>query len=355
MEITDELIISYINSKKTIREKQTPKEYVQYIINRFPDTNNFKEALYRFRNNLYVRPVCKMCGNPVKFRAGYYSNYCSRSCMAKAAAITLKKNPNFKYPFEIEAIRNKAQENIKEKYGVDNVFKLKETHIKSKETKLLRYGDENYNNTEKFKETCRDRYGCDVPAQNKEIRAKQVKTSFEKYGGYFNKEKVSETIKALYGKEWYTLTDDLKSKTNTEESKQKQYNTKKKNKSFNSSKQELECFNLLKDKFTNVICQYYNKDKYPFQCDFYIPELDLYIEYNGSWTHGSHPFNSSDDEDIKKLEKWIERSASSKFYKNAINTWTVRDVNKRNIAKKNNLNYIEFWNLNDVHEFLMKF
>ena len=43
------------------------------------------------------------------------------------------------------------------------------------------------------------------------------------------------------------------------------------------------------------------------------------------------------------------------FTKNAINTWTVRDVNKRNIAKKNNLNYIEFWNLNDVHEFLMKF
>ena len=112
---------------------------------------------------------------------------------------------------------------------------------------------------------------------------------------------------------------------------------------------------MLKSKFTNVICQYYNKDKYPFCCDFYIPELDLYIEYNGSWTHGSHPFDSTNTEDIKILEKWTERAKSSKFYENAINTWTVRDVNKRNIAKKNELNYIEFWNLNEVHEFLMKF
>ena len=355
MQINDELIISYINSKKIIRENQTPKEYIHYIINRFVDTNNFNEAIYRFRNNLYERPVCKICGNPVKFRKGRYSNYCSASCLAKDAVNTKKKNPNFKFPFEFESIRNKAAEKINEKYGVDNIFRLKETHIKSKETKLLRYGDENYNNPIKFKETCRDKYDCDAPAQNKEIREKQVKTSFEKYGGYFNKQKVSETIKALYGKEWYTLTDDLKSKTNTELSKEKQYKTKKKNKSFNSSKQELECFNLLKGKFTNVIRQYYNKDKYPFCCDFYIPELDLYIEYNGSWTHGSHAFNSTNDEDIKILEKWIKRSKASHFYKNAINTWTVRDVHKRTIAKKNKLNYIEFWNLNEVYEFLMKF
>ena len=33
-------------------------------------------------------------------------------------------------------------------------------------------------------------------------------------------------------------------------------------------------------------------------------------------------------------------------------TWTIRDVNKRNIAKQNNLNYIEFWNINELKEWL---
>ena len=37
------------------------------------------------------------------------------------------------------------------------------------------------------------------------------------------------------------------------------------------------------------------------------------------------------------------KSKNSGYYQNAINTWTIRDVNKRNIAKQNNLNYLEIF------------
>ena len=50
------------------------------------------------------------------------------------------------------------------------------------------------------------------------------------------------------------------------------------------------------------------------------------------------------DNDLVKIWK----SKNTKYYDNAIQCWTIRDVNKRNIAKKNNLNYIEFWNLNEL-------
>ena len=42
------------------------------------------------------------------------------------------------------------------------------------------------------------------------------------------------------------------------------------------------------------------------------------------------------------------------LYNNAIECWTKRDVNKRNIAKQNNLNYIEFWNINELINYINK-
>ena len=78
-------------------------------------------------------------------------------------------------------------------------------------------------------------------------------------------------------------------------------------------------------------------------CDFYLPDYDLYIEINGIWTHGEHPFDPTDIKDIEQLNVWIEKSNHSKFYKNAINVWTKRDVLKRNTAKQNKLNFLEIF------------
>lgn len=43
------------------------------------------------------------------------------------------------------------------------------------------------------------------------------------------------------------------------------------------------------------------------------------------------------------------------YYECAIKTWTIRDVNKRNTAVKNHLNYIVFWNLNEVRQYVINF
>lgn len=84
----------------------------------------------------------------------------------------------------------------------------------------------------------------------------------------------------------------------------------------------------------------YRDERYPFNCDFYIISEDLFIEYNGTWTHGGHPFDPMDLDDIYKLEQWEEKAKTSPYYKNAIYTWTDLDVRKQKIAKENNLNYI---------------
>ena len=83
----------------------------------------------------------------------------------------------------------------------------------------------------------------------------------------------------------------------------------------------------------------YSDERYSFDCDFYISSEDLFIELNKHWTHGGHPFDKNDFEDIQKLSKWQEKAQTSKFYRNAIYVWTDLDVRKKEIAKKNNLNY----------------
>jgi hypothetical protein len=121
--------------------------------------------------------------------------------------------------------------------------------------------------------------------------------------------------------------------------------------SFRISKQEDKMWEILKEKFINVIRQY-REDRYPFACDFYIPEKDLFIELNLFWSHGKKPFENT-KEDINKINKW--KSKNTKFYNNAIETWTVRDVLKRNTAKQNNLNYLEFFYFKDFENWFSIF
>lgn len=120
----------------------------------------------------------------------------------------------------------------------------------------------------------------------------------------------------------------------------KEYLTKKKNNSFNTSKPEEELYKSLLEQYNEkTILRRYKEERYPFYCDFYIVEDDLFIELNAHWTHGGKPYDPTDKECQEKLAIWKEKAKQSKFYENAIKTWTERDVKKQQVAKQNNLNY----------------
>lgn len=50
------------------------------------------------------------------------------------------------------------------------------------------------------------------------------------------------------------------------------------------------------------------------------------------------------------LNKW--RNKNTNYYNNAIKTWTERDVEKRNKAIENKLNFKEFYNFNEAKEYI---
>lgn len=121
----------------------------------------------------------------------------------------------------------------------------------------------------------------------------------------------------------------------------KSWLTKKANHTENTSKPEEEFYKKLLKENTNktIYRNYKDKERYPFYCDFYIKEDDLFIELNLHWTHGRHPFNEFDPKDQKLLNEWKEKAKTSKFYQQAIYVWTDLDPRKQKTARDNNLNY----------------
>lgn len=281
---------------------------------------------------------------------------------------TTLKNYGVENPAQSSEIKNKMKETCLEKYGVESTNSLPNKKDKIKKTIQEKYGVDNimqvFNVQEKQKQTCIEKYGVDNAIKNKEIKDKKEQTCLDKYGKenlfgteYF-KNKSKETCTKKYNVENIMQVfnneqlneDALKIKQkiidNIPTMLDKMYKTKKKNKSFNTSQPELQINNLLQKTF-KVICQY-KSELYPFACDFYLPDLDLYIEYNGTWTHGAMPFENNESCN-RQLQRWQEKAKTSKFYQNAIYTWTDLDVRKRQTAKQNNLNWLEFFSMTEFN------
>lgn len=278
----------------------------------------------------------------------------------------MKKTMLERYGVENIAYSKDKQEKKKqtclEKYGVDNVAKSDFVKEKSKKTNLEKYGKEHHTQSEEVKakkdKTMLERYGCLVPLQNKDIKKKQEETCLERYGTknpFQNKSiqnKQKETVKEKYGVDNVAQNHKIITKVIL---------TKKLKGNFNTSLAETEIQKLLFKIFPKVQVQYNLDERYPYNCDFYVPEMDLFIEYQGFISHGNQPYGLDAVYDEKLLQKWwkkvelFQKDNPTKplydcAYYNYIMTWAVSDPLKRQIAKENNLNWIEFFNMEDFME-----
>ena len=81
-----------------------------------------------------------------------------------------------------EQLQKFRKQHTLEKYGVEHTSQLDSSKIKGKQTRLERYGDENYRNDEKIKQTCLKKYGVDNPWKSKDVHDKIQQTMINKYG-----------------------------------------------------------------------------------------------------------------------------------------------------------------------------
>ena len=293
----------------------------EYLRNRFETFDTYTQAFIRMKYGIEERNVCKVCGKLTSYRGasfyketGYlYAPYCSRKCSAQEAP-------------------EKSMKTCREKYGVDFMSQVPEFRRRVKETCMRKYGVTSNlasaDSINKRRETCKKKYGTDHPCQNSEVKSKIKSTLIEKHGvecGY-NTEKAQEKMRS-------------------KESQEKRFASLMQHHTISTSHPEKELCLYMKEKFPDVCTQHVDRARYPWHCDFYIPSLDLFLELNGHWTHNTHPYDPYNIEDQKKAEEW--KSKHTPYYDNAVKTWTVLDVKKRETAKKNNLYYKEVWTLEE--------
>lgn len=162
---------------------------------------------------------------------------------------------------------------------------------------------------------------------------KRTKTNVQRYGVKnvmslpLTLEKIKAATQKKYGVDYAMQDKDLVSK-NVE--------AKRQNGTFSTSSVEEHIKN-----FSSFAAQYNKDARYPYLCDFYDKGKDLFIEVNASWTHGYHWYNAKKDAFVCK--KWITKSKKSDYYANALEVFTKLDVEKRNTAMVNDLNYVTLW------------
>ena len=364
--ITDEFLKIYFQKYKLIPWSHLPEKIEQYLLTRYKDCNNIRESYYRICNNLNEVPKCEYCKeNKVKWIGRSYTKCCCKECANKLASLNISNNiKNFSDEKKIEIIK-KQKETCLLKYGEICPSKNIQIKIKQANTNYLKYGSksplQNALIQNKTINTNLKLYGVENYAQTSEWKNKVNNTSKIKYRtDYPNqseivKDKIKSTTFLHYGVDNYWKTYENKKKANSIESTQKAFKTKIRNGTINTSQAEKLFKEYLEQNYPNDFEYQYRSELYPFNCDFYIKSLDLYIEINGSWTHGGHPFDENNQEDIIRLNEM--KSKNTQYYNNAIKTWTIRDVKKRNMAKQNNLNYLEIFsnNIYDIHKIFNNF
>ena len=342
------------NSNKTRKINRYPN-IKEYLDKRYDDSFSLMETLNRIRFHIDVHPRCPICGNYVKY-AGvsnnqiYFKETCSLSCANKYAKNKREKTCLEKYGVKNGGGSKQALEKIKqtclEKYGVDHVWKSKKIHEKctktlkdkygvtstfvlnsTKQSILLKYGVDNVmklkSTKEKIKQTCLEKYGVDHVWKNENIR-KKCSDTFKENTGYNSPIQIPGIS-------------------------QKVFEIRKKNHTLNTSKLEDQLYEDIYSLFPSVKREY-KESRYPWHCDFYIPELDMFVELQGYYTHGKHPYNPNLKEDVDLVNEHI-----NKYGENCplVNVWTISDPKKRETAEKNNLNYVELFSKEDIELFLI--
>lgn len=263
-EIANEWLTNrHLKSRPDLFKKRYPEEY-QKIISTTPSELPWGERLYRYIYEINENPTCETCGKPTKFQnfSIGYARFCTPGCASKNPNIkktkqeTCMKHYGVDNPSKSSSIQSKKINTSNLHYGVDNPTQCEEIIAKIHKTKLEKYGDPNYNNSEKIKntnlekygveyftqtpgfheasrtikeerygdpnynnpqktkKTCRERYGVDTPIQCEEIITKMHKTKLEKYGdpNYNNPEKTKKTNLEKYGTEYAIGSEHVRSR-----------------------------------------------------------------------------------------------------------------------------------------------
>ena len=218
---------------------------------------------------------------------------------------------NYGFNKDSKQIQRQRKDTLLEKYGVENTYQLDSSIKKSKQTKLERYGDENYNNCKKHTETLYSIYGVTSPA----LLDKSKESLMIHYGvsspmkSKEIKNKVKDTMMKRYGVPYYFLSN------------RNGHTISKINKNFS---------NLLNNSnIENELEFVIDRKSY----DLHILNSNILIEINPTYTHNS------------TLSCWFNNYNKPPL----VNTYHIE---KTKLALDNGYRCIHIWDWDDINKII---
>ena len=290
--------------------KIVEKEMIEGGRNAPPNENSWEKSEIETLKNIYEHNYKKEILEKLNRSWG--------SIRAKARLLKLERDVNLIKEDNITG----TKEAVLKKYGVEYSTLLTSMKEKSRKTNLKRLGVEYPTQNEyvknKVKNTVKRKYGVNNVFQSQEI-----------------KNKIRKTVKDKYGTEYATQNLEVK---------QKILDTTKEKGSFEVSDEEANFFLYLKELDPQTEPQILNPIT-KSTIDFYLPNYNLWIQYDGDYWHGKIKGKKNTPREVK-IRETIKRDKkqnllipnlvrfSSGEIKDAFNKGNLKELIINKISKK---------------------
>lgn len=219
---------------------------------------------------------------------------CKGSPIRKKVEATNLKRYGSITPFGSESVRDAIIQSVNHKYGVDNVFKCKDIQNKIRSTLRKKYGVDNPMKLEVFKKKCIDtnisKYGAAYWGASKSgiLSRMQDPTKYELFVNF--KSNPVQYIQTMYGSNKPTLHQlgldvgvDIATISKYILESGCEYLI-----SYNKSTMEYDVYEYIKSLSNSIKVIRNNRSIIaPHELDLYLPEYNLAIECNPTYTHNS--------------------------------------------------------------------
>lgn len=301
--VTNPAKLDDVKQKQSKTLKNNYKENKNNILNKRKQTNIERFGVENAMQNDKIKQRCFDNGGGwnqssvkntkmLKYSNPYYNNY-------NKTINTLKSKYNVTNVSQLQFVKNKIKATSLARYGVEFTLQVEAFREKGRKTKLEKYGDVNYVNSQAAK----------ISFNNKSLEEKEAivnkrkQTIFNKFGVEHAKQKhlTQEEINIISSKnnlEQFIIDNNIKHFYQLEEllpNLSQSYIGKKVHEYdldnyiellTTTSKYEIEIESLLVANNIN----FKRNDRttiHPLELDFYIPEHNLAIEFNGTYWHSS--------------------------------------------------------------------
>lgn len=229
-----------------------------------------------------------------------------------------------------QKIQDKIKQTCLKHFGVEYSFQSDNNKRKADKTRELKYGDKNYGKfgSSSFKQKMMQKYGFEHPQSSDIIRSKISKSMLSDDA----KNKMIKTCLKKYGVQHVSQLSEVQDKVTESYNKHKTYKT---------SLEEETLYEILYELYGDNILRCYKTTEYNHNCDFYLKQYNLYIEYQGSFYHNKCLYNKELDK--IKYDYFLSKCSKTdkkNNYDGLIHTWAETDIQKWNDAKNNKLNML---------------